>query len=181
MESSSPSEKIYHVKEFKLTHEGLKEFGHLLTNDTSRKMIMGLSEGKDMYLFELAKKLQTEPNKLEHHMKKMKELKLLKVTPKKISRKHKEHDYYLHLNDYFINVMNPEEEGKLDKIFNRKIVQVASVGIASVVSYFATQFNLSNDVMKPQTNFFDLSDIPYIVIILGLSIILILEKIKKKF
>ena len=125
----------------------LKLLGELLRNETSRKIIRYLMEN-ETYLNELSKKLELQPNLVVHHLKKLKDAKLVTITKKKIIRKGVERNYYK-MNPYFFVAPNKtmdeiKEKGILKKIF-KESVKFASIGMAVCSSWIIT-----NNIIKDQ-------------------------------
>lgn len=159
--------------------DNLKELGELLSNDSSRKIIYNLMI-KEMYTNEIATKLEIRVSLVIHHLKKMEDLGMLIITNKRIKRKGQEHRFFK-IDSNILVVMDQnrkeiEEKGLLTKIF-REGIKFASIGIAAFISsrIFPSDAQIQGASSDPIIPF---SNIPLIIIIIGLSIWLIIEKKK---
>ena len=163
----------------------LKLLGELLRNETSRKIIRYLMDN-ETYLNELSKKLELQPNLVVHHLKKLKDAKLVTITKKKIIRKGVERNYYK-MNPYFFLAPNKtmdeiKEKGILKKIF-KEGVKFASIGIAFLISLFFTSSSNHKEYdpnyITPQVGTTDPFVFPLVIVIIGLIILIFFEKRKK--
>lgn len=179
----------FKIKVFGSHREFLKTVGELLSNDTSLDIINELIENQ-MYINEIAVKLRMKSNKVIHHLKKLRELGLLTITSKPITKKGNEHKYFKMTNKIFIlldmTIIEIEEQGILKKIFKDGI-KFASIGVAFCVALFVNikNTNVTNYPAafgKPETteNHLDFLVIPLIVVIIGLIIERILARKKRK-
>lgn len=100
--------------------DDLKSLGELLSNETSRKIITSLMNSK-MYTNEIATKLNMRVSLVIHHLKKLEELGLLKITNKQIIRKGDKHRFFKMNYDIFVILDKTkgeiEKKGILKKIF----------------------------------------------------------------
>ncbi len=121
------------VKIFIPTDESLKQLGELLMTETSRSIILELI-GKEMYVNEIAIKLQLRVSLVTHHLQKLKDLGLLDITSKPISKRTKNHDFFRFRTDVFLNFSEDTTGEKLKRIF-KESVKFASIGIISLTSF----------------------------------------------
>jgi len=128
-EESLPESKI---KIIRLTDEYLKIFGELLTNETSRNIIMALVE-KQMYVNQIADKLDMRVSLVIHHLQKLEKLGLLDIVEKPISRRTKDHRFFKIRTDVFLLFTNKD----VQRIF-KEGVKFASVALAGVATWFTT-------------------------------------------
>lgn len=114
--------------------ESLKIFGELLSNKSSRDIIRLLID-EEMYINEIAKKLELRTNLVIHHLNKMESIGLLETTHKKIIRKGKEHKFFK-IPDGMLVVPNASNEATKDGFFKNMLrngVKFAAIGIAGLV------------------------------------------------
>ena len=184
------------TKVFTNDDHSLKLLGELLSNQVSRDIIRLLIE-KEMYANEIASKLDIQFSLISHHLKKMEELGLLFINEKKIIKKGQLHKYYKINPGIFVlpNYTKDriEEKGLLKKIF-KDGVKFASIGIAAFVSWISIKSQ--SKTLPPSEdspdygstrNYEDFFEIiiseplivPLLIIIVGLSILFVLEKKKK--
>lgn len=130
MAAIEPTDRI---KIFIPTDENLKQLGELLMTETSRSIILELI-GKQMYVNELAIKLGLRVSLVTHHLQKLKDLGLLDITSKPISKRTKPHDFFRFKTDIFLNFSQDSTGEKLKRIF-KDGVKFASIGIASATSF----------------------------------------------
>lgn len=172
------------IKVFYPTDESLKLLGELLTNDTSRNIILTLGI-EEMYINKLAEKLDMRVSLVIHHLKKLEDLGLLDIVEKPISKRTKDHKFFKLRTDVFLSFTEDKKENKLKKIFKEGI-KFASIGITALSSYLFTSKekilgrvdqDFSTDVPIIQEYFIE---IPLAIVIVGLIILLIIEKRKKR-
>jgi len=174
------------ILSLRATDDSLEKFGEVISNKTGRKILLALTE-KEGYLNEFANKLGITVPTLYNHLKKLEEMKVLKIIEKPISKKTKDHRYFIMNTDFFISLtsLTPEEEqSKLKRIF-KEGVKFASIGFTSVVSFLiASDSNFKQS--SPYSVFSDddlVTENPLfpIVIFLGVLLVgLILERIYKQ-
>lgn len=131
-----PDVDLPKIKVFKPSDESLKLLGELLTNDTSRRIIMTLGES-EMYVNKLAEKLDIRVSLVIHHLKKLGELGLLDITEKPISKRTKDHKFFKLSTDVFLSFTEDKEENKLKKLFKNNI-KFTSIGIITGVVFMIT-------------------------------------------
>lgn len=121
--------------------EKLKIFGELLSNKTSRDIIRSLMS-KSNYKKKIADELELPFSLVEHHLKKLEKLGLVKITNKKLIKKGVFHkNYKINADGIFVTFNSKEkieEKGILKKIFKDGI-KFASIGIAALISFIITQ------------------------------------------
>ena len=126
------------ILSLRATDDSLEKFGEVISNKTGRKILLALTE-KEGYLNEFANKLGITVPTLYNHLKKLEEMKVLKIIEKPISKKTKDHRYFIMNTDFFISLtsLTPEEEqSKLKRIF-KDGVKFASIGIAGMIVWFS--------------------------------------------
>ncbi len=94
------------VKLFHINDKSIKYLGHLLSNDTSRAIIMMLSDDTQppLYINQIVKKLGVSGSLVVYHIHKLKKLGLLTVTVKPISKKTKNHNFYKIRNNVLLRL-----------------------------------------------------------------------------
>lgn len=126
------------IKTFGKDDEGLKSLGKLLSNETSRKIMVCLRD-EPMYINQIAKKLNLQMNLVIHHIKLLEDAGLLITTKKKITRKGVEHTHYQVIPNIFINITETKEEH--EKSFFKRIfrdgIKFVGIGIAAVLVWMS--------------------------------------------
>lgn len=162
------------IKIFSSDDDKLKILGELLSNKSSRDIIK-LLIGKEMYINEIAKKLDLKVSLVIHHLQKMEVIGLLEITKKKIAREGETHRFFKIPSGMLIFPKQSEEEvnnGVLKKIFKRGI-KFAIIGFVAVFSWVYIQN--SPTIYSENVKDYNFT-IPLAVILIGLLI----EKIIKK-
>lgn len=183
------AEDFRKIKVFSSDDEKLKMLGELLSNKSSRDIIKLLIE-KEMYINEIAKKLELRPNLVIHHLQKMESIELLEITNKKITRKGEEHRFFRIPHGMLI-IPNGAKESINDRLFKRvfknnlKFVVIGIVSIFSgIISSFISLPKQEHDPsyaipLIPEVSYFPLT-VSLIVIIAGLIVDRIFIIKKKK-
>ncbi len=127
----APKVKILSLR---ATDDSLKKFGEVISNKTGRKILLALTENQG-YLNEFANKLDLTVPTLYNHLKKLEEMGALEIIQKPISKKTKDHRYFIMKTDFFLSMTPEDEQSKLKRIF-KEGVKFVSIGITSVVSFF---------------------------------------------
>jgi len=175
-------EDFYKIKVFSSEDEKLKSLGELMSNKSSRDIIRLLID-KEMYINEIAKKLELKVSLVIHHLQKMEAVGLLEITTKKITRKGEEHRFFRIPLGMLIFPKQSEEEvnnGVLKKIFKDRIKFVA-IGLTSFFLWTFMEFGGSMDIIpNNDTSYSNNLVLPMFVLILGLVSERIYNHIKKK-
>lgn len=172
--------------------ESLKILGELLSNQTSRD-IMKFLMNKSAYKKKISDELNVSYSLIEHHLKKMEKLGLVKITNRKLIKKGVPHKTYKITADGIFLMLNTTEEeveksGVLKRIF-REGIKFASIGIASIGSWFITtnfQEKLEDTDLSNMTewsgnnSFSDPITVPLIILVCGMFLIWFFEKYKKR-
>jgi DNA-binding transcriptional ArsR family regulator len=131
------AEDLDKIKVFSSEDEKLKLLGELLSSKSSRDIIKLLSK-KQMYTNEIATKLDMRVSLVIHHLKKMEELGLLKVTHKQIVKKGNNHRYFKMVPNLFVTPgetkKESEEKGILKKIF-KESVKLSAVFLTAIMGF----------------------------------------------
>lgn len=135
---------IPRIKVFDLSDTSLKLLGELLTNESSRSIIVTLIE-KQMYVNQLAEKLDMRVSLVIHHLKKLGELGLLDIEEKPISKRTKNHKFFKINKDIFLSFTEDKSGNKLSRIFT-EVVKFASLGFVGVISYFMALGGTSSEL-----------------------------------
>jgi len=125
------------ILSLRATDDSLEKFGEVISNKTGRKILLALTE-KEGYLNEFANKIGITVPTLYNHLKKLEEMGVLEIIEKPISKKTKDHRYFIMKTDIFLSLTSltpDEEQSKLKRIF-KEGVKFLSIGITSVVSFF---------------------------------------------
>ena len=161
--------------------ESLKVLGELLSNKTSRELMKFLMN-KSTYKMKISDEMGVPFSLVEHHLKKMEVLGLVKVTNEKIIKggvMHKTYKITAHGIFILLNHTKEElkQEGSLKRIFKEGI-KIVTVGMVSFLTWTQT----TRTSVSPDNGIFDFSkslDIvfyeqsmffPMLVIITGLII-----------
>lgn len=121
------------IKIFAMNDEFLKELGDVLRNDTSRRIILAISE-KEMIINEIASSTNLGVSLVINYMKKLKKVGIVDIKQKKITKKTKEHNFYSINTDIFLSLTDEPRESKLKRIF-KDGVKFAALGFASLVTF----------------------------------------------
>lgn len=121
--------------------DSLKNLGELLANKTSRDLLKFLMQN-ETYKMKISDETKVPFSLVEHHLKKMEKLGLVKIKSKKIVKGGIMHKTYkITATGIFILLNNTKEEIKgnitLKKIF-KESVKFASVGIAAIAAWFGS-------------------------------------------
>lgn len=175
------------IKIFSSDDDKLKILGELLSNKSSRDIIK-LLIGKEMYINEIAKKLELKVSLVIHHLQKMEAIGLLEITNKNIARKGDMHRFFKIPSGMLIFPKQSEEEvnnGVLKKFFKEGIKYsfLISIGIFSLslikkYEKFTSQFQFSEDIPL-WIKYLDLETSVIVSVLVALGIILIIKKRKK--
>lgn len=192
MDEHIENKELDKIKVFSSDDEKLKILGELLSNKSSRDIIRLLID-KEMYVNEIAKKLELRPNLVIHHLQKMESIDLAEIKNKKITRKGEEHRFFKIRSGMLIFPNKIESEtnrGFLKKIFREgvKFTVIAFVGLASwfvSVNTFQRKdetpitfeledvTNKTADIIKPEVIDSDINFFLIPIIIIGSSLFLI--------
>ena len=131
--------------------ETLKTLGELLSNKTSRNLLKYLMH-KEAYKMKISDESKIPFSLVEHHLKKMEKLGLVKITNKKIVKGGVLHKTYkITATGIFIllNHTNEEvkEKGTLKKIF-KDGVKFTAIGFAGIISWISSQIILNGQSDK---------------------------------
>lgn len=169
------------IKVFSNSESELKLLGELLSNETSRKIIVYLIS-KQAYTNQIAKELNIPVGLVVHHLQKIEKLGLVEINEKKIVRKGKEHRYFRMIPNIFVmpgkSIEEIKEQGILKKFFKTG-VKYSVIGLAGIVSFFIIELHSAkNDLyFASQNNDFT---IPLLIVTSGLIMERILSKYKKR-
>jgi len=165
--------------------ESLKILGELLANKTSIDLMKFLMN-KTEYKKKISDELGVPFSLVEHHLKKLEKLGLVKITNKEIVKGGILHKHYTITADgIFLMLNTTKEEIKrkdiLKKIFKEGI-KFACIGLAAISSFMLTQKPNLDD---GEYSFFTGSDsidltIPFFIVILGLITERIFGVLKKR-
>lgn len=159
----------------------IKDFGNLIRSENGRKIIEALLK-EPKYKNQIATELNIKYNVTEHHLNKIQELGFTDLSRKQIVKKGVKHNH-LEITKQLVIIpigfskVELQKKGALRKIF-RNGIKFTAIGIAALISslIFPTDVQFQGDVKDSLIPF---TTIPFIIIIIGLSILLILEKKKK--
>lgn len=132
----------YSIKVFYSDDENLKEFGELLSNQTSRSIVRALIE-KEYYKNELAEKLDIRLSLVDHHLKKLEKLNLVEISQKEITKNGIKHKFFKINSEVFISSSSKISEHnmqKLQRVFKESIT-FTSIAIASGSAYFISKYS----------------------------------------
>ena len=135
--SAIAEDDILTVRVFHINDDSLKALGELLRNKTSRDLIVILHE-QELYISQISLKLDIRVSLVIHHLKKLRELGLLVITEKPISKRTKNHKYYTIKTDAFTILFTEDKTNNyigFKKIIKNSI-KFASVGFAGIVTWF---------------------------------------------
>ncbi len=162
------------VKSCDIDDISLKEISELFANPNSQKIIKLLVEN-EMYVNEIATKLDLRVSLVVYHLAKLGKLGFLTKTEKPISRKTKNHTYYQIKIDAFTVTLR---KNVLKKIF-KETVKFVGVAIAGIATWFSVNIIDASSESRTSEPILPLL-ITGIVMGLGLIIIYYSKKHKKK-
>ena len=113
-------DEVIVVKISSITDERLKEISEVFGNSTSRKIILLLVK-QEMYLNEIAIKLDLRVSLIVYHLKKFGSLGILSITKKPISKRTKQHKYFsIRIDAFMITLREPDAtpDEKSSKFFH---------------------------------------------------------------
>lgn len=176
MEASKENDEVYDKIEILSSgDEKLKYLGELLSNESSRKILLMLTE-QTMSANELSEKTNLRLSLIIHHLNKMQQVGIVKIS--KIGKNSKNHDvkYYSAKSGIVILPQTVSEKAKSSKSLSlslKRIMRFSAIGISGFVSWLITKpyekGGWSFGEEKPDMT----SDGMYLSIIIGLSVILI--------
>ena len=142
--------------------DSLKTLGELLASKTSRDLMKFLMN-KSTYKMKISDELGVPFSLVEHHLKKLEKLGLVKITNKKLIKDGVLHKTYKITADGIFLMLNTtkeeiKEKGVLKRIFKESVKFVA-VGIAGIVSWFGTQQYTPVIINRGVTSNFETGDI----------------------
>jgi len=124
--------------------ESLKVLGDILGNESSRNIVKALIN-HDMYVNEIAKKLELRPNLVVHHLHKMESIGLVDITYKRITKKGVDHRHFrIPKGLLALPGMQKEDEGRLMKRI-RGGVRFVAIGIAGLIPLALRNANVQTD------------------------------------
>jgi len=184
------------IQIFSNTDEKLKFLGKILSNDSSRKILLSLIE-KEMTANEIATLIQLSLPLALYHINQMIQAGIVIVSKTFTNGKNQPMKYYSAKSGIVILPEKASQKAKESKSFSKslkRIMKFAVIGIVSFVSWVHVKSQQKEllpsddtfDYVSPQ-NYDDFLDIiisepiiiPLLVIIVGLSILFVLEKRKK--
>lgn len=173
-------DNIPKIKVFRPTDESLKLLGELLTNDTSRRIIMTLG-AEELYVNKLAEKLDLRVSLVIHHLKKLENLGLVDVVEKPISKRTKNHRFFKLRTDVFLSFTEDKEKNKLKRIFKEGI-KFTSILLVGVGIWLTS--TISGGVLHDSKPILDLPPIEdsdkLVYVLLVVLILIIIERIHSK-
>ena len=172
--------------------DNLKALGELLSNETSRKIIINLMS-TEMYTNEIATKLDIRVSLVIHHLRKLEELGLLEIEKKKIKRKGEKHRFFKMNSDLFITLDKTKEEIDKKGILKRIFKVGIKFGVIFIVAGFGFMLNIPpqlvinypipyvvNTTEHSTETIGDILFIPFIILMIGFITERILYGIKKR-
>ncbi|MGI0057696.1 MAG: ArsR family transcriptional regulator [Nitrosarchaeum sp.] len=156
--------------------EKLKFLGELLSNESSRKILLMLTD-HEMSANELSEKTNLRLSLIIHHINKMQQIGLVKIS--KIGKNSKNHDvkYYLAKSGIIILPQEISEKAKISKSLSlslKRIMRFSAIIFAGIVSWLIAkpsvisigEWNAGEEISNASTEL-------YLPIIIGLSVIII--------
>lgn len=165
--------------------DNLKSLGELLSNETSRKIIVQLMK-HEMYTNEIATKLDIRVSLVIHHLKKLEELGLLEIINKKIKRKGEKHRFFKMNSDIFVTLDKSKDDIKKKDILKRIFkegIKFTVLGFVSMVSFVFSgglaKSELRGGVLPPLS---EISSLTYAMIVITIGVlVLYFMKCKRKW
>jgi len=164
---------------FSTEDKKLKFLGELLSNESSRTMLLLLTE-HEMTANEIAEKTNLGLSLVIHHLKKMQQIDIVKVTKIEKNTKNHEMKHYSAIQGILIFPTKTAEGAKKSKTFQslvKKALRFTVIGISGLISWFITSsFVDKTETMKfPRVEvvseqIFLSTAISLIVIIIGLLV-----------
>ena len=168
------------IYKISLDDDFLKELGEILRNDSSRKIIKVLIQ-EELIVNQISNKTGLSVSLVVSWMKKFKKAGLLTVKQRKQKRKYKKDSNYYSINlDIFLPLSKGDSDSKIKQIF-KDGVKFFSIMLAGVVTYFTIKPTPDPNEITPEFAKNEmLFSLPYLVVIIGLGIYIMLDKIKKR-
>ena len=114
--------------------EKIKTVGEVLANDSSRSIMRLLSNGQEMTMNQIAQEMDLSIPLVSHHLKKMQDTGVVKVTRTGKSVKGQEMKYYALTNQSFL--ITPPEKQTHSLLYSlRKFSKFVAIGMAGLVSW----------------------------------------------
>jgi len=152
------SDEDHKIKVFG-SDDNLKALGELLSNETSRKIMIHLMK-QEMYTNEISTKLDIRISLVIHHLKKMEDLGLVEITNKKIVKKGEKHRFFKIDSDLFITLNNTKEKikekGILKRIFSDGM-KFTMIGVTGLASWFSLTSNNVQQISESRSTLRDTS------------------------
>jgi len=186
---NNSSDIMNHVHIFSNDDENLKLLGELLSNESSRKILLMLVN-QEMTANDIANKLNIRLSLVIHHLKKMQDADIVKISKIGKNSKNRDLKYYLAKQGILILPKKPSLVAKQSKSLSNslnRILRYCSIGIISVLSGFVTRLqessNKFSDSNYPVPMIVEDTTLPIIislsVVIIGVIIELVFFKKKK--
>ena len=187
------SDKEPEIKIITDDEDSLKILGELLSNKTSRDLMKFLMN-KSEYKKKISDSTGVPFALVEHHLKKMEKIGLVKITNKQLIKSGVLHKTYKITAEGIFVLLNSkekvEEKGTIKKIF-REGVKFASIGIAFIGSSIISQNHFKvneinypipfgSDIPQSATNSLEFWIYPLMVLVVALIIERIIFGIKKR-
>lgn len=160
----------------------LKILGELLSNDTSRTILILLKEN-EMYKQQIAKEIGIGVSTVIYHISKMEEIGLVFKSQKKIVRKGQEHNFYKISPKISIDLTKTQPDRKNYRNKVKDIWMFAVIFVAAIASYLFGVRSGGTDALVSDAPTPDLYPFiyPLIVVAVGLTAYLAYRKNKKKW
>lgn len=131
--------------------EKINNIGKLLSYESSRKILM-LLMSETLTAKHITEKTNYDLTLVKHHLNRMLEVGIVKITKVEKSVKLKDMKYYA-ASQFAVVILSPSvsERAKKSKMLNRSlkmIYKLSSVGIAGIVTWFSTQFVQNNNLFQ---------------------------------
>ena len=169
------------IQIFSNTDEKLKFLGKILSNDSSRKILLSLIE-KEMTANEIATLIQLSLPLVLYHINQMIQAGIVIVSKTFTNGKNQPMKYYSAKSGIVILPEKASQKAKESKSFSKslkRIMKFAVIGIVSVASYVLTQSLPSNELVFASDDEINLTW-PLLIIVVGLISERVFSKIKKK-
>jgi DNA-binding transcriptional ArsR family regulator len=162
------------VELFSSDDEKLKILGEILSNESSRNMLLLLTT-HEMSANEISEKTDLRLSLAIHHLNKMLSVDLVSISRLGKSEKNQEMKYYKAKPALMVLPQNAIDTAKKSKLFSnsiKKILKFAGIGIAGISSWFISEIIFRPAILLDRPSGVSLQSYEYLAIITALVVII---------
>lgn len=190
MENPEKSDEFFDkIEIFSSDDDKLKFLGELLSNESSRKILLLLTT-HEMSANDLSEKTNLRLSLVIHHLNKMQQAGIVKIVKTEKNTKNHDVKYYSAKSGIMILPQIASKKAKTSKTFQnslKRIMRFSSIAIAGIASWLVTQASVTGyarPTMPPYGDSFQIQifwpiTITLAVVIIGLIVERILVSVKK--